>query len=170
MAFHPSNRHLHGEFERKLDEHYDLKCLRELKWFLGIRVVRDINARTIHLVQDAYIDKVTAKYNITSTGRPTEVPMMVNYLEQSLEEPNEARTKTYQELVGYLAYLTQYTRPDLARAHVIHASHLTNPGQAHVESVRRVWRHVLETKYRALQARAVDEAEIQEYLTTPQDY
>lgn len=96
--------------------------------------------------------------------------MLVNYLEQSLEEPNRARTKTYQELVGYLAYLTQYTRPDLARAHVIHASHLTNPGQAHVKSIRRVWRHILETKYRALQAQAVNEAEIQEYLTTPQDY
>ena len=95
MAFHPSNRHLHGEFERKLDKHYNLKCLRELKWFLGIRVVQDSNARTIYLVQDAYINKVAAKYNITSTSRPTEVPIIVNYLEQSLKEPNEARTKTY---------------------------------------------------------------------------
>jgi hypothetical protein len=170
MAFHPSNKHLHREFEKKLDEHYGLKCLGELKWFLGIRVVRDINARTIHLVQDAYIDKVAAKYNILSIGRPSEVPMLVNYLDQSLEEPNKARTKTYQELVGHLAYLTQYTRPDLARAHVIHASHLINPGQAHVESIRKVWRHILETKYQALQAQAIDEAEIQEYLTTPKDY
>jgi hypothetical protein len=96
--------------------------------------------------------------------------MLVDYLEQSLEEPNEARTKTYQELVGYLAYLTQYTRPDLARAHVIHASHLTNPGQAHIKTIRKLWRHILETKYRALQAQAVDETEIHEYLTTPQDY
>jgi hypothetical protein len=170
MAFHPSNRHLHREFEKKLDEHYNLKCLGQLKWFLGIRVVRDTNARTIHLVQDAYIDKVAAKYNIVSTGRPSEVPMLVNYLEQSLEEPNEARTKTYQELVGYLAYLTQYTRPDLARAHVVHASHLTNPGQAHVESIRKVWRHIFEMKYRALQAQAVDKGGMQEYLATPQDY
>jgi hypothetical protein len=170
MAFHSSNRHLHREFKKTLDEHYGLKCLGDLKWFLGIRVVRDITARTIHLVQDAYIDKVAAKYNITSTGRPTEVPMLVNYLEQYTEEPNGARTKTYQELVGYLAYLTQYTRPDLARAHVIHASHLTNPGQAHVESIRRVWRHILETKYRALQAQAINEGGMQEYLATPQDY
>ncbi|KAI1563490.1 reverse transcriptase family protein, partial [Pyrenophora tritici-repentis] len=63
-------------------QHYGLKCLGELKWFLGIRVVRDINARTIHLVQDAYIDKVAAKYNIISAGRPSEVPMLANYLEQ----------------------------------------------------------------------------------------
>ena len=33
-----------------------------------------------------------------------------------------------------------------------------------------MWRHVLETKYRALQAQAIDETEIHEYLTTPQDY
>jgi hypothetical protein len=61
----------------------------------SIRVVRDTNARTIHLVQDAYIDEVAAKYHIISTGRPSEVPMLVNYLEQSLKELNEARTKTY---------------------------------------------------------------------------
>jgi hypothetical protein len=96
--------------------------------------------------------------------------MMVNYLEQSTGEPNKARTKTYQELVGHLAFLTQYTRLDLARAHVIHASHLTNPGQSHVESIRRVWCHAIETKSRALQAQAVDEGGMQEYLATPQDY
>jgi hypothetical protein len=96
--------------------------------------------------------------------------MPVNYLEQSTEEPNKAQTKTYKELVGHLAFLTQYTRPDLARAHVIHAPYLTNPGQSHVESIRRVWRHAIETKYRALQAQAVDEGGMQEYLATPQDY
>jgi hypothetical protein len=56
MAFHPSDRHLHQEFEKNLDEHYNLTCLGEFKRFLSIRVVRDINARTNHLVQDAYID------------------------------------------------------------------------------------------------------------------
>ena len=170
MAFHPTNKHLHQEFENTLNMRYNLKSLGQLKWFLGIRVVRDTDARTVYLVQDAYIDKVAAKYNIVSIGRQSEVPMLANYLEQSMEEPNKARKKTYQELVGHLAFLTQNTRPDLARAHVIHASHLTNPGQAHIDSVRRVWRHIVETKYQALQAQAVDEGEIQEYLSTPQDY
>jgi hypothetical protein len=114
------------------------------------------------LVQDAYIDKVAAKYHIVWTSRYSEVPMPVNYLEQSTEEPNKAQTKTYKELVGHLAFLTQYTRPDLARAHVIHAPYLTNPGQSYVESIRRVWRHAIETKYRALQAQAVDEGGMQE--------
>jgi hypothetical protein len=95
IAFHLTNQHLHQEFEKKLNDRYNLKCLGQLKWFLGIRVVRDTNARTIHLVQDAYIDKVAAKYNIVSTGRHLEVPMLVNYLEQSTKEPNKARTKTY---------------------------------------------------------------------------
>lgn len=95
--------------------------------------------------------------------------MLANYLEQSTEEPNKARTKIYQELVGHLAFLTQHTRPDLARAHVIHASHLTNPGQAHLESVRKVWRHIRETKYLALQAQATWPSPILEarYLVLP---
>jgi hypothetical protein len=39
MAFHLANQHLHQRFKKKLDEHYNLKCLGQLKWFLGIRVV-----------------------------------------------------------------------------------------------------------------------------------
>jgi hypothetical protein len=87
MAFQPTNRHLHQEFEKKLNDRYNLKCLGQLKWFLGIHVVRDTNARTIHLVQDVYIDKVAAKYNVVSTDRHSQVPMLVNYLKQSTEEP-----------------------------------------------------------------------------------
>jgi hypothetical protein len=75
----------------------------------GTQVVLGHTRRTIHLVQDACIDKVAAKYNSVYNGRPSEVPMLVNFLEQSPEDLNEARMKTYQELVGYLAYLTQYT-------------------------------------------------------------
>lgn len=39
MAFHPSNRHLYKEFKKELNKYYNLKYLKELKWFLGICVV-----------------------------------------------------------------------------------------------------------------------------------
>ena len=53
---------------------------------------------------------------------------------------------------------------------MIYVLYLINPGQAHVESIRRVWRHALEIKYRALQGQAIDKGGIQEFLGTPQDY
>ena len=69
MAFHPSNRHWHREFERSMQEHYDLKCLGPLGWFLGIRVMRNTKSRKLWLIQDAYIDKVAVQFDIKLTGR-----------------------------------------------------------------------------------------------------
>ncbi|KAF7577972.1 Dimer-Tnp-hAT domain containing protein [Pyrenophora tritici-repentis] len=118
-AYTGISMHIYREFEKKLEEHYGLKCLGELKWFLGIRVVRDINARTIHLVQDAYIDKVAAKYNIISAGR----------------------------LLRCLCWRTIWNSLWRSR---------TKLGQRPIRSF--------------LQAQAINEVEIQEYLATPQDY
>jgi hypothetical protein len=53
MAFHPLNRYLHREFKRSMQEHYDLKYLGLLGWFLRIRVVRDTESRKLRLIQDA---------------------------------------------------------------------------------------------------------------------
>src|SRR5207248_4725012 len=126
-----------------LNDYYQLRCLGEIKWFLGIRIVRDRPTRRIWLLQDQYIKNVCEKYGITLAGKAPEVPIKVNYLEPSTEEPSPARTKLYQELVGKLAYSTTMVRPDVARAHTMLARHLTNPGQSHVAHLYGVWRYLL---------------------------
>jgi hypothetical protein len=166
MAYHPRNAERHKQFEIALLDCYDIKKLGDLKWYLGIRVLRDMEKRQIWLVQDAYIDKVAGEFDITSGSRPTEVPMTTNQVEASTEEPNEARTKRYQRLVGHLAYLVQQTRPDLARTHSLLASHLMNPGQQHLALIERAWRYIIETKYLALQGTAVQHGKAIEYNTT----
>jgi hypothetical protein len=157
MAFHSSNYRLHHEFKRSMQEHYNLKCLGPLGWFLGICVVRDIESRKLWLIQDAYIDKVATQFGIKLTGRSCNMPMSENWLERSMEGPNAARTKLYQQLVGHLRYLNCCTRPDCSRSHVILACHLTNPGEAHMRAACRVWLYILSTKFLALQAEACDE-------------
>jgi hypothetical protein len=41
IAYYPSNAKAHREIEQKLVNLYNLRCLRPIKWFLGIRVLRD---------------------------------------------------------------------------------------------------------------------------------
>jgi hypothetical protein len=54
-----------------------------------------------------------------------------------VSEPSN--TKTYQRLVGNLAYMEVMTRPDVAHAHSILARFLINPGPVHLSDVRVRW-------------------------------
>ena len=83
MAFHHSNAHLHKSFQENLVDLYNIKAMGDLTWFLGIRIVRDRALHKTWLVQDAFIDKVCARYSIETVGKAPEVPLTENWLPQS---------------------------------------------------------------------------------------
>jgi len=56
---HPSNQSAYQEFRTKFLEAFVMREMGELKWFLGIRVLRDRKARKIWLCQDSYITKIS---------------------------------------------------------------------------------------------------------------
>ena len=64
VLVYPSNLTYYLIFEQELKQVYEIRALGELSWFLGIRVLRDIEKRRIWLVQDLFIDKVTLKFDI----------------------------------------------------------------------------------------------------------
>ena len=45
-------------------QEYDMKELGELRWFLGIRVIRDQSQCKLWLCQDSYVEKIIHKYNL----------------------------------------------------------------------------------------------------------
>ena len=51
-------------FVVKIRARFDMKDLGELKWFLGIRVLRDRAAHRLWLCQDAHIERITHQYGI----------------------------------------------------------------------------------------------------------
>lgn len=153
VLVHPHYLSYHSQFERQLQEAYSVRCLGELKWFLGVRIVRDWTAGAIWLVQDSFIDKVSAKFDLAQTsGRYPAVPLTDSYLLASVEDASVERTQLYQQLVGSLAYISTFTRPDVSRAHSVLARHLQNPGQKHVAAAKHVWRYLIGTKYLAIGA------------------
>jgi hypothetical protein len=127
MAFHRLNTHLHKSFEQSLVDLYNIEAMGGLTWFLDIRIVRDRALHKTWLVQDAFIDKVWARFGIEAAGRSPDVPLTENWLPQSTEQHEATRTKLYQQLVGSLAYIAVWGRPDFARTHVVFACHLTSP-------------------------------------------
>lgn len=169
MAYHRSNAQEHQVLEQQLIDAYDLKTIGDLAWFLGIRVVRDRLEHKTWLILDAYIEKICSRFNINLVGKYPDIPLLENWLPQSNEDPDKARTKLYQQLVGSLAYIAVWGRPDVARAHVVFACHLTNPGQSHVSKVRKTWEYLLGTKGYALEASA-SKHDLTEYITDDPNY
>jgi hypothetical protein len=58
------NKDAYYRFDQQLRATYDVRFLGELKWFLRVRVIRDRSQKKIWLMQDSFIEKVAAKYNI----------------------------------------------------------------------------------------------------------
>jgi hypothetical protein len=97
VLVHPDHLGDHQQSERRLEAAYELRKLGELKWFLGIRVLRDWTAGTIWLIRDSFIDKVVKKFDldIKSGRRYPAVPLVENSLAHSEEETKDQRTKLY---------------------------------------------------------------------------
>lgn len=89
------------------------------------------------------------RFEIKAVGKAPDVPLTENWLAQSTEEADPARTKLYQQLVGSLAV---WGRPDVARTRVVFACHLTNPGRSHVSKIHQTERYLLSTKALALES------------------
>jgi hypothetical protein len=153
VAIASENKDAYHRFDQQLRATYDVRFLGELKWFLGIRVIRDRSQRRIWLMQDSFIDKVAAKYNIAQTSRAYPVvPLVDGNIGPSIEDPDEQRTKLYQELVGSLAYISMYTRPDVAQTHSELSRYLQNPGQKHVSAAYHAWKYLIGQKQLAIGA------------------
>jgi hypothetical protein len=90
VLVHPDHMGDHQQFERQLEAIYNLRKLRELKWFLGIRALRDWTAGTLWLIQDSFIEKVVNKSDLDqkSGGRYRAVLLVENSLAQPAEDPN----------------------------------------------------------------------------------
>jgi hypothetical protein len=155
VLVHPSKLVKHKEFQDRLFKQYELRSMGQLNWFLGIRVVRDISQHSIWLIQDSFIDKVTAKYNLMegATTLP-EFPMGDTQLQPHTGVVDEALKKRYQQLVGSMAYISVFTRPDISLTHSILSRYLTSPGEQHLRAAIHAWRFLIRTRNLALKASA----------------
>ncbi|XP_042027264.1 uncharacterized mitochondrial protein AtMg00810-like [Salvia splendens] len=103
------------EIERlkgSLFQEFEMKDLGNLKYFLGIEVLRSDGE--IFVRQKKYILNVLAETGLIDC-KPTDIPILVNHGLQISEEAELADQGKYQRLVGKLIYLS-HTRPDIAYA------------------------------------------------------
>lgn len=150
--YRPEDNDKMDEFERKLMGKYEMKRLKELKWFLGIQIVRDLPSRKLWLSQHSYIDKIANLYNIHGTGRvATPLPSGTGSLDPYQGKATASQIHEYQRKMGSVTYPSCITRPDISYAVSKLAEHLTNPGPIHLQALDRLIIYLDDTRYRALE-------------------
>jgi hypothetical protein len=139
------------EFKQQISKHVEISDLGELHWLLGIEVKRDRTHRLILLSQRSYIDAILACYSFED-AKPVSIPMDINVRLSSAQAPattTEHAQMThvaYHEAVSSLMYAMLGTRPDIAYAVQTVSRFATNPGPAHWEAVKKIFKYLKGTR------------------------
>ena len=121
----------------------------ELKWFLGLHVIRDRSERALWLLQKAYIMKICNDFApSTSTSRLPSTPMEILELlaVPDNEDITDASRTLYQQKVGSLLFAAIATRPDIAFAVSRLSRFNQRPGKRHHEAADRVFHYLFQTQ------------------------
>jgi hypothetical protein len=139
-------------FKAQLRSKWAITDLSDIKFCLGIAVVRDAERRTISLSQTALIDRIVEQFN-QHNAYPVATPMETKLnlhrpstTVLSREEADQLATIPYHALVGSLMYLAIGTRPDIAYPVNRLAGFLSNYSVAHWQAAIRVVRYLKGTR------------------------
>ncbi|KAA6407288.1 MAG: hypothetical protein FRX48_08836 [Lasallia pustulata] len=123
------------ELIQKLKKTYKFRDLRQLQYFLGIRIIHDIDNRQIYMCQDGYVDKLIKDYKIDTSSKPSSMPVLQNQNLIKYEgEAHAERIQMYWKKVGSISYPANITCPDIAKTASNLAEFLINPAPEHEEA------------------------------------
>lgn len=130
----------------KLNKDLQISNLGEVKYYLGIEIIRDRQNRSIKLSQKGFIDNLLNKFNKTNLY-PTKNPLAQGVkLTKNIDQASKEDIKEYQKQIGSLIYLTTATRADLAYPIGLLARFMSNPGLQHFKALSRVWQYLIYSK------------------------
>ena len=147
-SYHPEDKAEWDALKSKLVERFKTKDLGASTWILGMRISRDLKARTITLDQELYVTKALERQGMQEC-RPVAspgVPGGSTAVEEEAAGSGVVDRQLYQEMVGTLMYSAVTCRPDIAHAVQQLAQAMQTPTQQHVIAAKRVFRYLAGTK------------------------
>ena len=140
-----------AEFKNKLNKIYALTDLGPVHWLLGIKISRNRTNRTISLSQKTYINSILTRFalaDVKAYATPIVPGVIYSRGDSPTSNTEEASMKTvpYREAIGSLMYASVATRPDISFAVSTLSQFLNNPGHAHWEAVKRIFRYLSGTR------------------------
>jgi hypothetical protein len=93
--YHKNNISNANEIIRAFKTKYKIKNEGGVKWFLGIRIIRNKEVRKIFLLHDAYIKKIAAKFQINDNLYIAFIFMFTIFLSKFLGTASKSDIKRY---------------------------------------------------------------------------
>ena len=141
MTVFGSNLQAILKFKTQLSEAFQITDEGECSWYLGMYVEQETGEIRIH--QKQYIDQIVAKYGFNqaaSVKTPLDKDIKLAKQDNYVSYP-KFRTE-YQSKVGSLNFAGNQTRPDIAFATGYVARYASNPNQAHMDAVDRIFAYL----------------------------
>ena len=146
---------LNRETKHRLETHFEMTDLGEVRWLLGMEIHHNHAKRTLSLSQGAFVKTIVRRFNLEDVNTVTMPmdPSMKLSKEQcpkTDEEKEDMADVPYRELVGSLMYTSVTTQPDIAHAITTLSQFLENLGRTHWQAGLRVLRYLKGTADYAL--------------------
>ncbi|KAE8702231.1 Detected protein of unknown function [Hibiscus syriacus] len=132
-----NNNGLIEELKGILNKNFKMKDLGELRYFLGLEMLR--SAKGIIISQRKYALELIEETGLGG-ARPAATPLEQNKRLTSEDELLKDKT-SYQRLIGKLIYLTN-TRPDIAYSVQLLSQFMQQPRKLHLDAALRVVRYI----------------------------
>ena len=122
-----------------------------IHWLLGIKVTWDRKAQTISLSQESFINTIIRRFNLEE-AKTIPFPIYPTIYYSTKDAPADKTEAAhmakmpYRQAIGSLMYAAVATRPDIAFAVSTLSQFLENPGEAHWDAVKRVFRYLAGTR------------------------
>lgn len=135
-----------------------------ISFYLGLKVERNRQERTIKLSHPAYIDKVLSRFHLDKAHAVT-TPIKESALLQSRTDGQAtvAEKERYQGMTGSIMFSMVETRPDIAFATSVAARFTKNPGHQHTEAVKTILRYLKGSRERGITFGGQDKLLVEEY-------
>lgn len=113
--------------------------LSDLRWFLAIRVTRDVRKQTLWLSQVSYIKKIAYQFLVFTPikGKVT-TPSLSVKLTKNEQHASAEEIKYHQQIIGSILYAPMTTRPDIAYVVSLLCTLSSNPSGAHIYYAKRL--------------------------------
>lgn len=133
---------IHSKIE-KLNESFELKCLGEVRNYLGIEISKDEKG-IFAISQTSYIQKIASEFELENS-KGSKYPLAPGY--HTLVDENFLNSnKDYRKLIGMLLYVSTNTRPDISAAVAILAQRISKPRELDFTEALRIVKYLMSTK------------------------
>lgn len=138
----PKDTGVIARVKMELTAAFEMVDMEPISFYLGLKVDRNREKKTIKLSQPAYIQNVLTKYHLDKANT-TNTPMKKVTLGPNLStEATQAEKERYQGMIGSLMLSMVETRPHIVFSVAVAARFAKNLSHAHIEPVKTILRYL----------------------------